>query len=35
MEKLTMLLSLLCLTAALAVPARALEYDIAAPGDPE
>ena len=35
MEKLTMLLSLLCLTAALAVPASALEYDIAAPGDPE
>lgn len=31
MEKLTMLLSLLCLTAALAVPASALEYDIAAP----
>ena len=30
-----MLLSLLCLTAALAVPASALEYDIAAPGDPE
>ena len=35
MKKLTMLLSLLCLTAALAVPASALEYDIAAPGDPE
>ena len=31
MKKLTMLLSLLCLTAALAVPASALEYDIAAP----
>ena len=29
MKKLTMLLSLLCLTAALAVPASALEYDIA------
>ena len=28
MKKLTMLLSLLCLTAALAVPASALEYDI-------
>ena len=35
MKKLTMLLSMLCLTAALAVPASALEYDIAAPGDPE
>ena len=35
MKKLTMLLSLLCLTAALAVPASALEYDIASPGDPE
>ena len=35
MKKLTMLLSLLCLTAALAIPASALEYDIAAPGDPE
>ena len=32
MKKLTMLLSLLCLTAALAVPASALgEYDIASP----
>ena len=35
MKKLTMLLSLLCLTTALVVPASALEYDIAAPGDPE
>ena len=35
MKKLTMLLSLLCLTAALAVPTSALEYDIAAPGGPE
>lgn len=35
MKKLTMLLSLLCLTAALTVPTSALEYDIAAPGGPE
>ena len=28
-------MSLLCLTAALTVPVSALEYDIAAPGDPE
>ena len=35
MKKLTMLLSLLYLTAALAVPASALEYNISAPGDPE
>ena len=35
MKKLTMLLSLLCLTTALVVPASALEYGIAAPGDPE
>ena len=35
MKKLTMLLPLLCLTAALVVPASALEYDIAAPDGPE
>lgn len=35
MKKLTMLLSLLCLTATRAAPVSALEYDIAAPGDPE
>ena len=35
MKKLTMLLSLLCLTLALTVPASALDYNIDAPGDPE
>lgn len=35
MKKLTTLFSVLCLTMALAAPASALEYDIAAPGDPE
>lgn len=35
MKKLTMLVHLLCLTAALAVPASALEYDIDAPGNPD
>lgn len=35
MKKLTALLSLLCLTLALAVPASALEYDINGPGNPE
>ncbi len=35
MKKLMMCLTLLCLTAALAVPASALEYTIDAPGDPE
>lgn len=34
MKKLTMLLSLLCLTAALAVPASALEYVTASPSVP-
>lgn len=35
MKKLTALVSLLCLTMALSVPASALEYTIDAPGDPE
>lgn len=35
MKKLTMLVSLLCLTLALAAPASAIEYNIDAPGDPE
>ena len=35
MKKLTMLLSVLCLTLALTVPASALEYNIDGPGDPE
>lgn len=35
MKKLTVLFSVLCLTSVLTVPAIAMDYDIAAPGNPE